>query len=53
MALADKDHALTPGLTGSKYERNLPSPILDRKLTLYFRGTAEANMSVAPPPLKF
>lgn len=49
----DTNSTLTPGFSGSKYERNLPAPILERELALYPCGAVEADLAVAPPPLKY
>lgn len=36
---------------GSKYERNLPAPILDRKLLLHVGTTTVADILTAPPKM--
>lgn len=37
---------------GSKYERNLPAPILDRKYACWTQSQHIINQSVAPPYMK-
>lgn len=50
----DIDQVLTPGCPGSKYERNLPAPILDRELPTapYSHGAAEADLGCSSSTIK-
>lgn len=52
-ALADACEILTPRYAGSKYERNLPSPLLDRELPHPTPvGAAEANLGYSSSTIK-
>lgn len=45
---------LTPGYPGSKYERNLPAPIVDRELPPSPAvASLKLTLAAAPPPLKY
>lgn len=54
LASSTQVQVLTPGSPGSKYERNLPAPILDRELPTapYSYDAAEANLGCSSSTIK-